>query len=102
MSFESLHQKVVEWGKERGLYTESDITSQYMKLDEEFDELWQAIAQSNMPETIDAIGDMMVVLTGMAQMAGTNLLACYEAAYHEIKDRKGKMVDGMFVKEETL
>ena len=33
---------------------------------------------------------------------GTTLEACLELAWNEIKDRKGKMVDGVFVKEEDL
>ena len=33
---------------------------------------------------------------------GTTLEACLEIAWNEIKDRKGKMVDGVFVKEEDL
>jgi hypothetical protein len=49
---------------------------------------------------VDAIGDCAVVLTILAAQSQTTLEACIDRAYHEIKDRKGRMVDGIFVREE--
>ena len=48
----------------------------------------------------DDIGDMVVVLTIIAKQSGTTLQECLAHAYNDIKDRKGRMVDGVFVKEE--
>ena len=48
----------------------------------------------------DDIGDIMVVLINIAKRNGLSIRHCLEVAYHDIKDRKGKMVDGIFVKEE--
>ena len=51
-------------------------------------------------ETIDGIGDMVVVLTNLAHLSGTDIEFCIEQAYKEISSRKGKMINGTFVKDE--
>jgi hypothetical protein len=43
--------------------------------------------------------NLVVVLTIIASQYGWTIEECIEAAYQEIKDRKGKMVDGMFIRE---
>lgn len=58
-----------------------------------------AIAKKNDIEFADAIGDMVVVLTIMAAQNGMNIEDCIDGAWQEIKDRKGKMIDGIFHKE---
>jgi len=99
MTFAEIEKKVISWGIARDLYTNSKSLYQHRKLVEESDELYVALMIGNREESIDAIGDMMVVLTGIAKMLNTDLTSCYHAAYDEIKDRKGTMVDGEFVKE---
>jgi hypothetical protein len=39
------------------------------------------------------------VLIILAAMRGLTIEQCLASAYNEIKDRKGKMVNGKFVKE---
>ena len=51
---------------------------------------------------IDDIGDCMVVLAIIAEQHGLTISNCLEHAYNDIKDRKGKMIDGVFVKESEL
>ena len=51
-------------------------------------------------EFVDAIGDMVVVLTNMAHLGGTTIEECIDAAYKVISKRTGKMVNGTFVKDE--
>jgi NTP pyrophosphatase (non-canonical NTP hydrolase) len=102
MNFEELEKKVIKWGEDRGIYDPfngSCPTAQYEKLMEEVEELKNAIDGVKLPELVDAIGDIMVVLTHIAKLVGTDLFTCYSAAYLEIKERKGKMVNGIFVKE---
>ena len=48
------------------------------------------------------IGGTVSWLLDIAHTYNTTLEECVELAYNEIKDRKGKMVDGMFVKEGDL
>lgn len=99
MDFLELEKLVVRWGKDRGLYYEGLPERQLIKLEEEFLELQDAIDSDNLTETLDALGDMMVVMTHIAAHFGVSLAHCYQLAYNEIKDRKGKLVNGIFVKE---
>jgi len=91
-------QKIRDWADERGLYDKGDTKTQFCKLMEEAGELGRAILKEDDMEFVDAIGDMVVVLTNMAMLGGTSIETCIDAAYDEIKSRKGKMVNGTFVK----
>ena len=51
---------------------------------------------------IDSVGDVYVVLVILCMQLGLDINDCIKAAYEEIKDRKGKLVNGLFVKEEDL
>jgi len=86
------------WAEERGLYEKGDVKTQYIKLAEEFGETGKALLNNNKEEVIDGIGDMVVVLTNLAHLSGTTIEECIEAAYKEISNRKGKMVNGTFIK----
>jgi NTP pyrophosphatase (non-canonical NTP hydrolase) len=88
-----------QWATDRNLIEGSDIKSQFVKLIEEAGELANAIAKRNDIEFADAIGDMVVVLTIMAAQNGMMIEDCIDAAWQQIRDRKGKMVDGIFIKE---
>ena len=87
-----------DWAKERGLYDKGDTKTQYCKLMEEAGELGRSILKDDQVEFVDAIGDMVVVLTNLAHLGHTSIEACIDAAYAEIKTRKGKMENGTFVK----
>lgn len=97
----SMTKKIEQWAKDRGLES-ADPAKQALKLGEEFGELCQGLAKSDMPLVIDSIGDMYVVLTILSMQLGVNIEDCIETAYNEIKDRKGRMVNGTFVKESDL
>ena len=94
-----LVEEIKEWSKERGL-DKADSNKQFIKLAEEFGELAQGIAKNNREQIIDSLGDMMVVMTIYCQQENLDLGDCFATAYYEIKDRKGKMINGVFVKEE--
>lgn len=96
-----LTKKIEKWAIERNLHT-ADPTKQTVKLGEEFGELCQGIAKNNIDQVKDSIGDMYVVLTILSMQLGLNIEDCITRAYAEIKDRKGKMINGVFVKEEDL
>ena len=87
------------WAKDRGLYDKGDIKTQLIKLYEESGELSQAILKDDKAGIIDAIGDSVVVLTNLAHLVGTNIEDCIGAAYNEISNRTGKMINGTFVKD---
>jgi NTP pyrophosphatase (non-canonical NTP hydrolase) len=93
-------QKIRDWAGERGLYTKGDTKTQFCKLMEEAGELGRAVLKNNNAEFVDAIGDMVVVLTNMAHLGGTTIEECIDTAYEVISKRTGKMVNGTFVKDE--
>ena len=86
------------WAKERGIYTSGDPKTQTLKLAEEVGELSKAILNNDTSETIDGIGDCVVVLTNLAELCSVSIEDCIRAAWQEIKDRKGKMENGTFKK----
>lgn len=87
------------WAKDRGIYDKGDSNTQYIKLMEEAGELAKALLKNDKTEIVDAIGDMVVVLTNLAALEGLNIENCIDTAYNVIAQRKGKMINGTFVKE---
>ena len=88
-----------KWASERGLYKGGDAKTQALKLVEEVGETCRAILKQDEPEIIDGIGDCVVVLTNLAHLCNTDIEHCIESAYNEIKNRKGKMSNGTYVKQ---
>jgi len=89
-----------DWAATRGLYDEGDSHTQYVKLQEECGELAKALLQDDKPEIVDAIGDIVVVLTNLAHLQGYDIEYCIDEAYKVIANRTGKMINGTFVKDE--
>ena len=94
--------KTIEWGYDRNLIEGSDPKSQCLKTMSELGELADAINKDDMPEIIDGIGDVMVTLILICEQYNMDLEYCLDKAYNEIKDRKGRMINGTFVKESDL
>lgn len=94
----NVYKLIRQWAKERGIYDKGDSKTQYVKLMEEAGELAKALLTKNRNETIDAIGDIVVVLTNLAHLEGLKLEDCVVSAYTEIANRKGSMQNGTFVK----
>ena len=88
-----------DWAATRGLYEEGDPNTQYVKLQEECGELAKAMLQNDKPEIVDAIGDIVVVLTNLAHLQGYDIEHCIDEAYKVIAARTGKMINGTFVKD---
>ena len=88
-----------EWADERGLYENGDTKTQALKLVEEVGETCRAILKEDNDEIIDGIGDCVVVLVNLAELHGVSIEYCINAAYQEIKGRKGKMVNGTYKKD---
>ena len=96
---ENVYDLIRTWATEKGIYKTGDSRTQYVKLMEEAGELAQALLKNDETEVIDAIGDMVVVLTNLAKLRGHNIEDCIASAYSVIKDRQGKMINGTFVKD---
>ena len=102
MNFETLEELTVEWHYDRNLIDGSTDRKQLEKLSEEMIELVVAVTERDELETIDALGDMMVVMINIAERNGLSMTQCLDRAYSIIKDRTGRMINGKFVKEESL
>ena len=92
---------IQNWAWDRNLIAGSTPNAQMLKLMEEVGELAGGVCKDKADVIKDSIGDVFVVLTIIAAQMGWSIEECVQAAYEEIKDRKGKMVDGVFVKEEV-
>ena len=95
-----IFHKIRRWASVRGLYAKGDVNTQYIKLQEECGELARALLKDDDPEIVDAIGDIVVVLTSLAFLKGHCIEDCIESAYNTISNRNGKMINGTFVKDE--
>ena len=96
----NIYDSIRTWAKVRGLYAKGNPTTQYVKLQEEAGELAKALLKDDQAEVIDAIGDMIVVLTNLAHIRGVKVEDCISSAYNVISKRTGKMINGTFVKDE--
>ena len=99
--------RIEEWGGIRRLISapgepKNDPKAQMLKLIEEVGETARALAYGDQEGLIDGIGDCVVVLTILAQQCDTSLAECIDAAWDEIKDRKGRLEDGLFKKDSDL
>jgi len=102
MTNNDLVSSVITWAYARNLITGSTPDRQVLKLVEEVGELASGIAKADHKEIVDAIGDVLVVLIILSEQLNLNIFDALKVAYNEIKDRKGVMKNGVFVKEEDL
>lgn len=91
--------RIRDWAEARNLIAGSTPEKQFLKLIEEVGELGAGMARGNHLAVMDGIGDVFVVITILAAQHGMDIEECIAAAWDEIKDRKGRMVDGVFRKE---
>lgn len=97
-TFNQLESLVDDWAIKRSIYSQGTSIGQSLKTQEEALELTTAIVEDNPEEIKDAIGDILVTVIIQAHMQGWGVTSCLDHAYEQIKDRKGEMVDGKFVK----
>lgn len=94
-----MKNKVLQWAKEKGILEKSTPKDQMLKTVEEVGELAKAIGKNDKEEIKDGIGDITVTIIIQAELNGLDFDECLESAYEIIAKRKGKMVNGIFVKE---
>tara|TARA_B100000780_G_scaffold23866_1_gene15191 strand:- start:1567 stop:2457 length:891 start_codon:yes stop_codon:yes gene_type:complete len=99
---ENVFDSIRMWAKQRGIFDKGDVKTQYVKLMEEAGEVAKALLNNDKAEIKDGIGDMVVVLTNLAHLAGFTIEECIDEAYDVINKRQGNMINGSFVKNETL
>lgn len=91
-------EKIENWAKERDLLKPENAKTQLIKVMEELGELSKAILKNDIVQQIDGLGDVQVTLIILAKQLGLDYDACLEAAYKEISERKGKTINGTFIK----
>jgi len=94
-----MKDKIIDWANERGLIKEENAPKQIIKLQEEVGELCSAFLKQNDLEIYDAIGDIQVVLIILCEQLDIDYEKALESAYNVIKNRKGKTINGTFIKE---
>ena len=103
MTFDELIENITQWADDKGILVPDNAPKQSMKIMEELGETMGAILKGkNTDEVIDGIGDILVTVIILSKQLGLNPTECLESAWNEIKDRKGKTVNGTFIKEEEL
>ena len=100
LSTDDYVKKIVGWHHDRNLIQGSSDKDQFCKLIQEAGELYDNICKGK--DVSDDIGDMIVVLLNIAERNKLSLTDCLSRAWDDIKDRKGRMIDGIFVKETDL
>lgn len=105
-TFSDLITKINHWADERNL-KQADPNIQWMRITEEVGEIRDVLLKPTKftdPQMAlkDAIGDTLVTIIVLAHQLDLDVTECLSIAYEEIKNRKGKMVNGTFVKEEDL
>ena len=100
VAFPTVFDLIEGWAEDRNIIEGSSPQAQFVKLIEEVGELASDIAKGR--DVSDSIGDAIVVLTILAAQHDYSLEECAWIAYNEVKDRKGKMINNIFVKEEDI
>ena len=96
-----LETLIANWAEEKGLLNPDFAPKQFMKIQEELGELASAIIKEDIDKEIDGFADVLITIIVLAWQRNINLKHALNMGWNEIKDRKGKMVNGSFVKEET-
>jgi NTP pyrophosphatase (non-canonical NTP hydrolase) len=106
--FEELEEKVIDWAHIKGilgdLVGDHDLRERKLKqlgkFEEESVEFMEAVYSKDIDKVRDELGDVLVTLTVQANLWGLSLTECMDEAYNKIAVRTGRMVDGVFVKDE--
>lgn len=120
--FEKLSKKIIKWAKDRDLLHRKNAPKQFLKFIEEvfeFRDEWLLFVHEynkcsygeadNDPEVVELrgnmkleMGDIFVTLLILCDQLNLDPVDCLGRAYEKIKDRKGKTINGVFIKEGDL
>ncbi|HLR58895.1 MAG TPA: MazG-like family protein [Pseudogracilibacillus sp.] len=97
----TLIKKVERWSQDRELH-KSNSDKQLLKAQEEFGEVIQSYLKDQPEELKLELGDVLITLIIFAQQQDIDLNECLELAYNKISNRKGELVNGVYIKQEDL
>lgn len=100
-TLDQLVEQVRQWSIDKDLHN-GNSDRQALKFYEEAGEVASALSRGQMDALKDGIGDTVVTLIILAQQHDMTLQECLQFAYDEIKGRKGKTINGTFIKEADL
>jgi NTP pyrophosphatase (non-canonical NTP hydrolase) len=98
-------KQVRKWGEGKDIIIPSNkdqALKQVDKLQEELEELRAEIEAGEIYKAMMELGDCIVVAEMIAANLQTTQEDCLTLAWDKIKDRKGKTINGTFVKESDL
>lgn len=94
-------EKICGWAEDRNITAEGGATS-YTQIPKLIEEVYEFRDAETEEEAKLEFGDILVVCIQIARLRGLDMVECLDLAYNKIKNRKGRMIDGRFVKEENL
>lgn len=97
----TLNERVVKFITDRNI-DKSDPRDQFLKVSEEVGELSASLARDDAESAKDAIGDAHITLVSQAMTLGLTIEECIQCAVSEVENRTGKIVNGIFIKDEDL
>lgn len=95
----NLVESVGEWADARNITAEGGATS-YTQIPKLIEEVYEFRDATTEEEAKLEFGDILVVCIQIARLRGLDMVECLDLAYNKIKERKGTMIDGRFVKEQ--
>lgn len=110
--FEKFTRQVLNWAKDKDLLHEENAGKQFMKFVEEVfefkTEMDNVLSYTDpyVDEVVERMelemGDSFVTLIILCSQLNLDPVSCLARAYEKIKDRKGKTINGTFIKSEDL
>ena len=97
---DELINNVKLWAENKNLLKKENTQAQMLKVLEEVGETAGALLKKKDKEILDGLGDSFVTLIILCYQLGLEPKDCLQAAWDEIKNRKGKTVNGTFIREE--
>tara|TARA_B100000287_G_C20294387_1_gene647217 strand:+ start:167 stop:460 length:294 start_codon:yes stop_codon:yes gene_type:complete len=94
-----LIENVRKWADDKNLLKEENSHAQMLKVLEEVGETAGALLKKKNKEIVDGLGDSFVTLIILCYQLNLEPKDCLQAAWDEIKNRKGKTVNGTFIRE---
>jgi len=96
---DKLIENVRIWADQKNLLKKENSKAQMLKVLEEIGETAGALLKKNNKELIDGLGDSFVTLIILCYQLDLEPKDCLQTAWNEIKNRKGKTVNGTFIRE---
>lgn len=112
--FEDLKEKVLYWADDKDLLYPENADKQFMKFIEEVFEFKKEYDFKDIrrdfgddePDILEdmmlEMGDIFVTLIILCEQLGIDPVVCLSMAYEKISKRKGKTINGQFIKESDL